>query len=504
MCCLPTERDEDLVGIIDILKEATIHCRAIKKTDPAKYRRDIEFTCTISNFVPKPFTPFQWFAQVTPEETRRKHRVLRDALRESPLKHVTLNVTDPQISLLEAAISRGGRETGELIFDAWRLGCTLDAWEYRLQAKMWQEAAAEIGVNFEGLACGEREVGSDQPWDVVHIGLNNWWMVKEWEKAMAQLETAPCTENLCHACGVCTELDATHLLAQPKVEVMKRNPFVKELCANQADEDHHPSLFFVKPQAPPPDETATRIRFKIRKLGDLRFISHLDLQSLLARACRRAFINIAYSKGFNPQPKLALAAALPLFHESHDEVAEVEIAENMAADEFRTKLNEKLPFEIQVLDARSLTEKAGSSLSALLVSARYRVTVTRMDDGSQPPENLRALLKDRAAELLASASVVTIPADQTAKPGAAPKKPRDIRPGIVDLKLTSDSPLSFEFELLHSSQLFVKPSELLPLFQPPHLVPMIVWRVTRPSLRDQTTNPFSMCKQDLNDQSTKV
>ncbi|NJL73595.1 MAG: hypothetical protein HC888_19790, partial [Candidatus Competibacteraceae bacterium] len=76
MCGLPFEDDEDLAGIIQILKEATNHARALRRSKPERYRRDIELTCTISNFVPKPFTPFQWFPQVAPEEFARKHQVL--------------------------------------------------------------------------------------------------------------------------------------------------------------------------------------------------------------------------------------------------------------------------------------------------------------------------------------------------------------------------------------------------------------------------------------------
>jgi radical SAM-linked protein len=491
MCCLPTEQDEDLKGIIEILKEATMHCRAIKKSDPAKYRRDIEFTCTISNFVPKPFTPFQWFAQVTPEETRRKHQVLRDALREARLKNVTLNVTEPQISLLEAVISRGDRQTGAIIYDAWRSGCTFDAWDDRIQWQKWHESAAKHGVDLKESACGHREVGSDQPWDIVHIGLNNWWLVKEWEKAMSTLETPPCTENLCHACGVCTELDKTHALANPKLEVMKRNPFVKALSANDRDDDSHPSLFFMKPQTPEAQDGVTKVRFQLSKLGDLRFISHLDLQTLISRAARRAFINVAYSKGFNPQPKLNLAAALPLFQESQGEVGEIELAQSIDPEEFRLRINRQLPEEVQLTAVKLVLEKS-DSLAAKLSSARYAATLARLegDDTAAALDTLPQLLQKRVQWMLSQESVYAAPPPAAPESGSPKAEPRDIRAGILALCVANQSPLTLEFEIAHGSKLHVKPSELLSCVQPPEVVPSLSWRVSRLELKAADGTPL--------------
>ncbi len=480
MCCLPTERDEDLVGIAEILREATEHCRVFKKKDPAKYRRDVELTCTISNFVPKPFTPFQWFGQITPAETARKHQVLRDAIRERRMRNVQLNVTAPQISLLEAVISRGDRAIAELIFDAWKAGCTFDAWDDRFQPEKWHEVAAKQGLSLEELACTGSKVGSEQPWDIVHIGLNNWWLVKEWEKAMATLETAPCTENLCHACGVCTELETKPRSRQAKTRGDEAQPIRQRAVSEQNDDDHHPSLFFEKPQVPPTDDVVTRIRFTLQKVGDLRFISHLDLAALLTRALRRAFINVAYTQGFNPQPKLNLAAALPLFQQSQGEVAEVDLAQALEADEFCTRINRELPPEVQVLRARA-TEKTKTSLTALLATARYKASFVRLDSGDDVDvETLISMVEERVKDVLSRESLPIAPSpDQEAKAGSAAKSPRDIRPGIVELLISDRTAFSLEFEIAHDGKLFVKPSELLGFLQPPNLVPKLVWRLTR-------------------------
>src|SRR5208283_1813745 len=237
-------------------------------------------------------------------------------LRESGLRNVQLNVTDTQTSLLEAVISRGDRRISELIYKAWLDGAVFDTWDEHFKAQRWHNAAQSMGLNLEELGCTDRPVGSRQAYDVVHIGLADFWLVREWEKAVKAIETAPCTENICHACGICTDLDTHHELAEPAIAVMKKNPFVKELSANTRDEDSHPSLFFTAPPAEKISIGAVKLRFAFTKLGDLRFVGHLDLLNLLIRAARRAGLELSYSQGFNPAPKLSLACALPIFQES--------------------------------------------------------------------------------------------------------------------------------------------------------------------------------------------
>ena len=456
MCCLPTERDEDLVGIVEILNEATLICREIRKENPLNHNRAMEFTCTISNFVPKPFTPFQWFGQVNREETRRKHQVLKEAIKKFRLNNVTLNVTEPEISLLEAVISRGDRSYGDLIYQAWQAGATFDAWDDQFQPEIWHSVADSMNLTLEELACTDRVVGSPQPWEVVHIGLQNWWLVKEWEKSISEDETANCTENTCHACGVCTELDTVHELANPSEEVMKKNPFVKELAAHD-DEDSHPSLFFTKPSEAPPTTTLQRLRFRFTKSGALRFIGHLDLKPLLIRAMRRGGIRMAYSQGFNPQPKLSLAAPLPLYMESTGEVAELELAEVVSISDFKAHLNGQLPEEVVIEEVIELVSKPEQSLSNALETARYKVIFKAEAD--------RKTITSGVAEILAKEEILVEVKAKKKKGRRRKSRPRptekNIRPGIKLLEIVENDPLTIEMELSCSSSLHVKPQEVL-------------------------------------------
>jgi len=497
---LPFERDEDLQGIVDTLLEATEKCRAIRKADPKTFNRDIEFTCTISNFVPKPFTPFQWFGQSSPAAFHRKEQVLRDMLRNARLHNVKLNFTDTKTSLLEAVISRGDRKVGDLIHLAWKKGCTFDAWDDRLQFKLWQEAASELGIDLEDLACNEREVGSAQPWDVVTVGLAAWWLVNEWKKATEVKETAPCSENTCHACGVCTELDTVHVLANPPDVVLGKNPFVKKVepAPVPAIDQTHPSLQFEAPKEAPPNTTVTRILFEFKKIGDLKFVGHLDLQHLFNRAARRARIFVAYSEGFNPSPKLSLALSLALYSEGLAEIGEVELSEDISAEEFTRRLNAQLPKGVQILRAR-VVPTIGKSIAQAVGRATYRV---RLSPLSKETVSLDAGTIERKLSEILSQPVLEmemVPNNKTKnkkgrhRRGSHSQGPderkepstRDIRPGIYSLKVSGDSATTIELELAHGPKLHVKPSDVLKF-----VAEEADWRIVRVALATDDGSPL--------------
>lgn len=484
MMGLPTEEDADLQGIIDILKECTEKCRKIRNENPSAPKKDIEMTCTLSNFVPKPFTPFQWFGQTPPKEISRRQQFMRDALREARLRNVQLNFTGPEISLLESVVSRADRELGgQLILRAWKRGAVFDAWDERFQSKIWHEVAAELGTTLEALACTDREVGSKQPWDVVHIGLMDWWLVNEWKKAIAEKETANCTENTCHACGVCTELDTTHHLAAPNPEVMKKNPFVKELNVTVVtdDDDSHPSLFVTKPPEAPPNQAVLRLRFEFAKVGELKFIGHLDLQHLFQRAARRAQISLAYTEGFNPSPKLNLALSLSLYCEGLAEVGEVDLCDPFTPDEFVARMNRQLPPEVQILRARQI-EKVKGSLEGAVGRAVYRAHIPQHlalaaeIDADELRKKVSELLTHDRIEVEASAAKGKKSSNRGQDNGAQPAV-RDIRPGIFSLKVLEDSPYTVELDIAHGPRMHVKPSDILRL-----LAADADWRLARVAL----------------------
>lgn len=470
MIGLPTEEDADLDGIVATLKEATELCRKIKREgNPDQYKRPVEFTCTISNFVPKPFTPFQWFPQVSTVEFSRKQQYLRAKLKESGLKNVTLNCTDPRISMMESVISRGGRNLGELIYRAYKRGCTFDAWDEHFKPKVWQEESEKLGFTLEEEASRQRVPGTRQVWDIVHVGLADWWLLKEWEKACAVTETANCTENTCHACGICTELDTTHVLAQPKPEVMKKNPFVKELAVHvDTDGDVHPSLFFEEKQKEKSNLVVARIRLEFSKLGDLKFISHLDLQHLLIRAARRAGLTLAYTEGFNPSPKISMALSLSIFAESTAELVDIELAEDMDPELLCSYLNKQLPAEVQIKRARRV-EKLAPSLATLVGRAKYQARLIGTSSGLDSAESFES----KISELLGRSEILVeaAPSDKAVKRASrqgqtAPSKTKDIRAAIFSIAVSGTDPITIDFCIAHGSRVHLKPGDLLRLLSP--------------------------------------
>jgi radical SAM-linked protein len=494
MIGLPTEEDADLQGIIDILKEATDLCRKIKReSEKGVYGSDIDFTCTISNFVPKPFTPFQWFGQNSPEEFSRKQKLLRQMLREARLNNVQLNATEPQTSLLEAVISRGDRKIGKLIHTAWTKGAVFDAWDDRLKPELWWQAAAELQIDLIKEASADREVGSDQPWDVVNVGLANWWLVNEWKKAMAVKETAPCSENTCHACGICTDLDTTHVLANPPEIVLGKNPFVKAV-EKKAEPETHPSLAFEKTPAAPPNQTMTKLLFEFSKTGELKFISHLDLQHLLARAARRARMNVSYSEGFNPGPKLGLALSLSLYLEGLAEVGEIELADAIEPEEFVIRLNEQLPPEVRITRALKI-DKSRPATAVHIGRAVYRAQLNGTEvEPEKLSEKITAILSQE------NLFVETQPKERknnkrrskghNARKDQAQAQPavsqRDIRPGIYSLAVAGGkTPATIEMELAHGPKLHVKPSDVLGFVEPSGQ-----WRLVRVALLTEEGIPL--------------
>lgn len=485
MIGLPTETDEDLEGIINTLSEATELCRKIKREgDPEVYKKGIEFTCTISNFVPKPFTPFQWFGQTSCEEFARKQQYLRDSQRRANLRNVHFNFTNGPISMMEAVISRGNRRICDLIENVFKRGCTFDAWDEHFKPQIWQEEAKKLGISLEDEACKDRTVGERQPWDVVHVGLADWWLVKEWQKAVAVKETAPCTENTCHACGVCTELDTVHHLAAPKPEVMKKNPFVKELAVHvESDGDVHPSLFFEKAPEAPTNTVQARIRLEFSKTADLKFISHLDLQHLLIRAGRRAELPFAYTEGFNPSPKVSIALSLPIFAESQAELADIELAQDLDAEDLKDRLNAELPQEIQISRARKV-EKNAPSLATFVGRASYKakllqssVVLSEVESKIQEVLSRSEIMIEQAPSAKSAKRV-----ERKGRGKAAPEtdpgpKLKNIRPNIFSIAVSQSEPLTLEFCIAHGSRMHLKPAEVLKL-----VLPEARWQLTRTAL----------------------
>jgi radical SAM family uncharacterized protein len=153
---------------------------------------------SLSTFVPKPHTPFQWAAQEAEAQIVAKHDVVKDGLSRKGMK---VSWTDPKTSLLEAAISRGDRRIGKVIYRAWQLGSTFDAWSEHFKWANWQQAFLESGL--DPVFFGQRQRSLDEllPWSHIDPGVTTGFLAREWQNALKGRETEDCRYDVCHACG---------------------------------------------------------------------------------------------------------------------------------------------------------------------------------------------------------------------------------------------------------------------------------------------------------------
>jgi radical SAM family uncharacterized protein len=197
MIGLPTETEEDLAGIVQLVEAVY---RIGKRIHPKASA--LRITASISTFVPKAHTPFQWQAQISVAETMQKQNYLKEHLRG---RHLELNWHDPHMSRLEGVFARGDRRLGKIIYQAWQKGAKFDGWSDQLNYQLWMDTLAENNMDpdFYTRARFFEEI---LPWSHIHSGINREFLKQEYDKAIAGILTADCRKSACSDCGVCGSL----------------------------------------------------------------------------------------------------------------------------------------------------------------------------------------------------------------------------------------------------------------------------------------------------------
>jgi len=282
MIGLPGETDVDVIGIVETVRWLRRECRLPK-------RKPLDFTLTISNFTPKPHTPFQWHS-VSTAEFIRKQELLRQEFQG--MRGVKVNYTDVRISAMEDFIGRGDRSLGKVVLRAWQLGAGMDAWwdntEKAYQA--WSQAIEESGLTwkYRQIEQGEWHIFADAdkdilerplPWDHLDTGIDKKWLEEDLKRALDAATVPDCSFEGCSHCGVCS-VDFGHNIV---IEAPPIPAFAGHFQPNQ--------------------ERAQRIRVWFGKIGEMALVSHLDLVRLFDRVVRRAAIPISFTGGFHPGPK---------------------------------------------------------------------------------------------------------------------------------------------------------------------------------------------------------
>lgn len=191
---LPGETYEDLDGIGKIASDIMDLNFKLKGRRGGRFR----VTVSVSNFVPKAHTPFQWAAQDRPEEFRAKHDHLAKQLH---IKGVTFNYHETKTSNLEAIFARGDRMVCRLLEHAYHLGCKFDGWTEYFKPQLWEQAFAETETNLDFYAYRERDYEEILPWDIIDPLISREFLIRENEKAKAAQVTPDCRRG-CAGCGI--------------------------------------------------------------------------------------------------------------------------------------------------------------------------------------------------------------------------------------------------------------------------------------------------------------
>jgi radical SAM family uncharacterized protein/radical SAM-linked protein len=350
MIGLPGETDEDIIGIADTIRWLQRECQGQK-------RRGMNFNLTISNFTPKPHTPFQWHS-VSTTEFQRKQTILKNEL--SYIRGLKTNYTDVRISAMEDFVGRGDRSLGPVIRHAWELGAGMDSWWESLERAFgaWQQAIKSAGLSGKYRQVDSGEWGVENadilnaplPWDHIDSGVDKQWLQDDLKKALAEIVVPDCSFEGCSHCGVCGT-DFGHNVVVPPP------PIPDFLGHFQADTNK-----------------VQRLRLTFGKLGDMRLVGHLDLVRLFDRAVRRAALPVAFSGGFHPAPRIMIANALSLGYTSHGEIVEFELREQMDLKEFQQRLATELNGDLPIHSIIEVPLSAQGATQAL-VQAEYRLVI---------------------------------------------------------------------------------------------------------------------------------
>ena len=354
MIGLPGEMDSDVLGIVETCTMLQQSCRDLGR---------LNLNITISNFTPKPHTPFQWHS-VSTVEFQRRQELLRGAFKR--LRGFKVNFTDVRLSAMEDFVGRGDRRLAPVIEAAWRAGAGMDAWFESLERTYaaWTGAISEAGL--EG-RYREMEVGSwsavnaldrkdlevfcrqPLPWDHIDTGIDKTWLMEDLQRALEASVVPDCSFHGCSSCGVCGP-DLGH-------NVVVQAPVVPTQVPTQA----------------PPSERICRLRIQFAKTGSMALLSHLDLMRLLERALRRSGLPISFTGGFHPLPRVQIALALPLGAEADGEWMDMEFTEALDPLQLQQGLQPLLPPGITLL---SVAEVPVSSPS---LSQEIRAAVWSFD-----------------------------------------------------------------------------------------------------------------------------
>ncbi len=373
ICGLPTETVEDMDEMAELFRRIRYRSKLLKKEKDLKHSLDL--TCTLSIFVPKPFTPFQWCGQMDLDKVTAHIHHLMDQVKH--IKGVKVNYHEKFVSLIEAVLTRGDESLCKYIEALYKKGCYLDAWGEYFDKNVWFETAEELGISLNKLAQKQYNTSDKLPWNFVDVGINNDWFISEYNAAFAvnseSLDVVPTCQHHCVGCGVCQNFNVKKIIDKP----FDLSDNAKKIVVKHSED----------PSVCPKDIKPTfRYRIKLTKTGILRYFSHLDWQNTFHKAVSRSGLKVAFSHGYNPVMKISMGIALPLFCESMTELVDIEFLENYEPENIIKALQNVLPNDSDILAVTQI-DKSELAIDHKVAWAEYKIKIL-----NQTVENFKKLV----------------------------------------------------------------------------------------------------------------
>lgn len=427
MIGLPTETEEDLEAIVEL-------CARVRAVAP----RNAEVVASVSNFVPKPHTPFQWLQQVSEEELVVRQDFLRSRLAKCG---VAFRYHDARLSVLEGIFSRGDRRLSRALVHGFRAGARFDGWHEQCRFSVWQEVFAELQID-PAHELRRRRLDEPLPWDHLHSGVTKEFLRRELAKAFEGTLTPDCSVQRCTYCGACDFKQIRnvdfHLFGAKAAE--HRGQAIEHWASAAVGEDTSPASWEPRgwkkvhaPQLLPtggvnkgagrdaahgtlaprrskketaigavgnaeewlgaegehrlapagnasqPGEGSFRYRLRYSKVGRAKFLGSLEVTNAFYRALRASRLPLVFTNGHHPLPRVAFGPAVPFAVESEAEYCDVFFHEEVPVQRLLEAINTHLPSGIQVLDAWQVPLRA-PSLHASIVGFEYEFDLRPVAD----------------------------------------------------------------------------------------------------------------------------
>jgi radical SAM family uncharacterized protein/radical SAM-linked protein len=367
MIGLPTETEEDIIGIAEMGRQAI----EIGK----QHSKAVKVTVSVSSHVPKPHTPFQWCAMDDLDTLFEKQELLFQYSRRYRYK---FRKHDRHLSHLEAIIGRGDNRVADLIESAWSNGARFDSWDDKLNWKVWQEALDEWEdkqqLNRE-IFLKDIDLDAHLPWEHIDIGLEAGFLESEFKRQQKNKLSLPCSKTkgqqvhhtnlrdaeaddkklLCYNCGLACDMNA--MREERLVYLKKLNAEIPLVREDETDQ-RKASLDRISKGLPPHDfGQGQKIRMLVSysKLAASRLLSHLDMVRILPQILRRAQLPVYFSQGYSPKPMLSFGPALGMGTYSKAEFCEITLDQDaldgLDSSAILKKLREAEPHGIHFEDA---------------------------------------------------------------------------------------------------------------------------------------------------------